>query len=99
MLFLDYLESEEEEVREASGNTMTNDVVYNRVRSFRTTLMLILGRIKKTVNGYDTVRLRPFTASIRCRTADRIVSVKLRKTAEYGPFTIRIQYGPYYCAR
>ena len=33
----------EDEVGEAYGNTMTNDVVYDRVRSFRTTVMLVFG--------------------------------------------------------
>ena len=51
--------------------------------------MVVLEEMKTIVNGYDTVRLRPFTVSIRCKTADRIVSVKLEKTAKYGPFTIR----------
>ncbi len=74
----------------------TNGVVYDR---FKTTVMLVLGEIKKIVNGYDTVRLRPFTVSICCRIADRILSAESRKTAKYGPFTVRIQYGAYYCAR
>ena len=80
------MEDGREEVREAYGNTMTNDVVYDRVRSFRTTTMLVLEEIKTIINGYDTVRLRLFTVSIRCKTADRIVSGKLGKTAKYGPY-------------
>ena len=55
--------------------------------------MLVLREIKRIVNCYDTVRLRPFTVSIRYKTTDRIVFVKLEKTVKYGPFTVRIQYG------
>jgi hypothetical protein len=88
-----------DEIRKTYGNTMTNNVVYDRVRSFRTTSTLVPEEMKTIVNGNDTVRLRLFTVLIRCKTADCIVSVKLEKTAKYGPFTIRIQYGPYFCAR
>ena len=42
--------------------------------------MLVLREIKEIVNGYDTVRLRSFTVSIRYKTPDRIVFVKLEKT-------------------
>ena len=55
--------------------------------------MLVLREIKEIVNGYDTVRLRSFTVSIRYKTPDRIVFVKLEKTVKYGPFTVWIQYG------
>jgi hypothetical protein len=81
-----------------TGNVWEYDDKRRCIRSFRTTVMFVLGEIKKIVNGYDTVRVRPFMVSIRCRTADRFVSVKLRITAKYGPFTVRIQYGAYYCA-
>ena len=80
--------------RGGTGSLWEYDDKRRCIQSFRTTVMFILGEIKKIVNGYDTVRLRPFTETIRCRTADRILAVNLRKTAKYGPFTIRIQYGP-----
>jgi hypothetical protein len=54
-----------------TGNVWEYDDKQRCIRSFRTTIKLVLGEIKKIVNGYDTVCLRPFTVSIRCRTADR----------------------------
>ena len=67
-------------------NTTKSGVIFSHIgRSFRTMLMLVLREIKKIVNGFGAVRLRPFMVLIRYKTADCIVFVKLKKTAKYGP--------------
>ncbi len=38
------------------------------------------------LNGYNTACLRPFTVTLRYKSANCIVSVKLEKTAKYAPF-------------
>jgi hypothetical protein len=90
-------EEQDEIIKDIDYSTMNINVNYDDddINSQET----IPGRTERSVYGSKRIKYGMFTVTLRYKTASCIVSVKLEKTAKYGPFTIRIQNGTYFCAR